>query len=80
VNTYKNLFDEESVDEVGNWVFSTNGVSIAGIFGIPCVGFGPGKEEHAHSVEDQVAVEQLVKAAAFYAAFPGFYMECKSQK
>lgn len=77
VNTYKNLFDEENVDEVGNWVFSTNGVSIAGIFGIPCVGFGPGKEEHAHSVEDQVAVEQLVKAAAFYAAFPSFYMERK---
>lgn len=79
VDTYENLF-EENVEEVGNWVFSTNGVSIAGIFGIPCVGFGPGKEEHAHSVEDQVAVEQLVKSAAFYAAFPSFYMHHKIPK
>lgn len=63
--------------EAGRWVFSTNGVSIAGMFGIPCVGFGPGKEEHAHSVTDQVAVDQLVQAAAFYAAFPRLYLQRK---
>jgi putative selenium metabolism hydrolase len=74
VNTYEHLFNEP-VDEVGHWTFSTNGVSLAGMMGIPCVGFGPGKEQHAHSVDDQVAVEQLVKAAAFYAAFPTIYLE-----
>lgn len=74
VQTYQRLFNE-TVAEVGSWVFSTNGVSIAGRFGIPCVGFGPGKEKHAHSVEDQVAVAQLVKAAAFYAAFPSVYLQ-----
>jgi putative selenium metabolism hydrolase len=78
-DTYQHLFGE-TVEQVGSWVFSTNGVSIAGMFGIPCVGFGPGKEEHAHSVDDQVAVEQLVKSAAFYAAFPSFYMQHKSKK
>ena len=26
------------------WTFSTNGVSIQGRYGIPCVGFGPGAE------------------------------------
>ena len=79
VDTYQHLFGE-TVEQVGSWVFSTNGVSIAGKFGIPCVGFGPGKEEHAHSVNDQVAVEQLVKSAAFYAAFPSFYLQRKGKK
>ncbi len=79
VNTYEHLFDEH-VEEIGSWVFSTNGVSIAGMFSIPCVGFGPGKEKHAHSVDDQVAVEQIVKSAAFYAAFPGFYMKHKRRE
>ncbi|PIE32868.1 YgeY family selenium metabolism-linked hydrolase [candidate division KSB3 bacterium] len=76
VNTYEELFDE-TVEKVGSWVFSTNAVSVAGMYDIPCVGFGPGKEKHAHSVDDQVKVEQLVKSAAFYAAFPGVYMQNK---
>jgi putative selenium metabolism hydrolase len=76
VETYENLFTEK-VEDVGSWIFSTNGVSVAGMFGIPCIGFGPGKEKHAHSVDDQVAVEQLVKSAAFYATFPSVYMERK---
>ena len=79
VETYQTLF-QEVVAQVGSWTFSTNGVSIAGKFGIPCVGFGPGKEEHAHSVNDQVTVAQLVKSAAFYAAFPNVYMQRKSSK
>ena len=29
------------------WTFSTNGVSIQGRYGIPCVGFGPGAESQA---------------------------------
>jgi len=76
VGAYETLFDTK-VGKVGSWVFSTNAVSVAGMFGIPCVGFGPGKEIHAHSVNDQVAVEQLVQAAAFYAAFPTMYMQEK---
>lgn len=74
VDTCEHVFNE-TVDEVGHWTFSTNGVSLAGMMGIPCIGFGPGKEKHAHSVDDQVAVEQLVKAAAFYAAFPSIYLK-----
>ena len=29
---------------VGRWVFSTNGVAVMGMHGIPCIGFGPGNE------------------------------------
>ena len=55
------------------WTFSTNGVAISGMFGIPCVGFGPGYEELAHAPNEYTPVEHLPKAAAFYALFPYIY-------
>ncbi len=51
----------------------TNGVSIAGMLGIPCVGFGPAAEEVAHTVNDSVPIEHLTRCAAMYAAFAGTY-------
>lgn len=57
------------------WTFSTNGVSIAGMFGIPCVGFGPAPESVAHTVNDSVPIEHLVKCAAFYARFGQAYCD-----
>ncbi len=71
VNVYKSLF--RRTPTVGRWTFSTNAVSIAGMFGIPCVGFGPAPEAVAHTVNDSVPIKQLVHAAAFYAAFPNTY-------
>lgn len=50
------------------WAFSTDGVYTMGVAGIPTVGFGPGDERLAHTVEDQVRVEDLVAAARVYAA------------
>ncbi len=70
---YRRLFGR--APEIGRWTFSTNGVSIAGMFGIPCVGFGPAPEEVAHTVNDSVPIEHLVRCAAFYAAFPQAYCE-----
>jgi putative selenium metabolism hydrolase len=58
---------------ISRWTFSTNGVAIAGMFGIPCVGFGPAREDVAHTVKDSVPIEHLVRCAAMYAAFPGTY-------
>ncbi len=58
---------------VGKWSFSTNGVATMGLMGIPTIGFGPGNEIHAHAVSDQMPVDHLVRAAAFYAGFPGAY-------
>ncbi len=73
VATYKNLFDEEP--RVDKWTFSTNGVSITGMFGIPCVGFGPGKESEAHAPNEKTWKADLVRCAAFYAALPLTYLE-----
>ncbi len=57
------------------WTFSTNGVSIAGMFGIPCVGFGPAPENVAHTVNDSVPIQHLVDCAAFYAAYGQVYCD-----
>ncbi|MFH1574319.1 MAG: hypothetical protein ABIG68_10065, partial [Acidobacteriota bacterium] len=60
---------------LGKWTFSTNGVATMGMAGIPTIGFGPADEVYAHTVDDQVPEAHLVKAAAFYAAFPRVYCE-----
>jgi putative selenium metabolism hydrolase len=62
------------------WTFSTNGVSIAGMFGIPCVGFGPAPENVAHTVNDSVPIDHLVKCAAFYAGFGEAYCDLASKR
>jgi putative selenium metabolism hydrolase len=72
VDTYKSLFAEEP--RVDKWTFSTNGVSIQGMFGIPCIGFGPGKEAQAHAPNEKTWKADLVKCAAFYAAMPLIYL------
>lgn len=65
VASYRELFEEEPV--VDKWTFSTNGVTIRGVHGIPCIGFGPGFEEQAHAPNEWTPVEYLWQAAAFYA-------------
>src|SRR5208337_3517002 len=49
--TYRSLFAGRP--RVDKWTFSTNGVSIMGMFGIPCFGFGPGKESEAHAPDEK---------------------------
>lgn len=72
VDTYKNLFGKEP--HVDKWTFSTNGVSIMGLLGIPCVGFGPGREAEAHAPNEKTWKADLVRCAAFYAALPLIYL------
>jgi len=55
------------VPHVGKWEFSTDGVYTAGVAGIPTIGFGPGEERHAHTVEDQIRLKDLESAARVYA-------------
>jgi putative selenium metabolism hydrolase len=57
--------------EVSRWTFSTNGVAITGLHGVPCFGFGPGQEDVAHSANEYVPIEDVLTACAFYAALPG---------
>lgn len=70
---YKELFNSDAL--LDKWTFSTNGVSIMGMFGIPCIGFGPGHEDQAHAPNEKTWKSELVKAAAMYAAIPLLYTE-----
>jgi putative selenium metabolism hydrolase len=72
VKAYEGLFGEKPV--VSRWVFSTNGVAVMGMHGIKCIGFGPGNEIYAHMATEHIPVEHLVKASAWYAAFPKTYL------
>ena len=67
VEAFRELFHSEP--KVDKWTFSTNGVVINGVYGIPMIGFGPGNEVLAHAPNEKVPVEHLVKASAFYAAY-----------
>jgi len=59
------------------WTFSTNGVTIMGRNGIPCIGFGPGAEAQAHAPDEKTWKQDLVICAAVYAALPQIYLNQK---
>ena len=65
VFAYKNTLNREP--HVDKWTFSTNGVAIAGMHGIPCIGLGPGNEVLAHMPNENSPVEHLSECAAVYA-------------
>jgi acetylornithine deacetylase/succinyl-diaminopimelate desuccinylase-like protein len=67
---YEGLFGK--APEITKWDFSTNATHLCGREGIPALGFGPGEEAYCHSSEDQVRVDELIKAIQFYAALPLF--------
>ena len=71
VDSYQGLFHE--APKVDKWTFSTNGVSIMGRYGIPCIGFGPGHENQAHAPNERTWKKELVDCAAVYAVIPLIY-------
>jgi len=87
--TYKSLYGNErfgnaETDEArkarpltDKWTFSTNGVSIMGRNGIPCIGFGPGAEAQAHAPNEKTWKQDLITSAAVFAALPTVYMKYK---
>lgn len=72
-STAKSLWGHEP--PVGVWRFSTDGTYSAGAAGIPSMGFGPQEERFVHTVEDQVDLDKLERAAAFFALFPLVYAD-----
>ncbi|KLE15447.1 YgeY family selenium metabolism-linked hydrolase [Clostridium sp. C8] len=78
IETYRSLFKAEPI--VDKWTFSTNGVSIMGRYGIPCIGFGPGHEDQAHAPNERTWKSEIVKAAAMYALIPTIYVNKVNNK
>lgn len=52
--------------QIGAYRFCTNAAYSAGVAGIPTVGFGIGREEDAHIVDESIVVEDLSTAAKGY--------------
>lgn len=71
--TYESLFKKKA--RLDKWTFSTNGIAIMGMHGIPCIGFGPGHEDQAHAPDEMTWKAELVACAAMYAAIPAIYAE-----
>lgn len=55
------------IDEVGTWRFATDGGHFSEA-GMACIGFGPGDELLAHTVDERIPIEQLQVAMAGNAA------------
>lgn len=67
------------VRPAGKWDFSTNGNYWSGKAGIPAIGFGPGDEIYAHSIDEHVALADVVEATKFYALLPQMLREQASR-
>ena len=78
VESYETIFTRQP--EVDKWTFSTNGVSIMGRYGIPCIGFGPGRENQAHAPNERTWKKELVDACALYAVIPKIYVQKYADK
>ena len=52
--------------EITQYSFCTNGSHYAGEAGIPTIGFGPSRENLAHTIDEYLEVDQLLKAAEGY--------------
>jgi putative selenium metabolism hydrolase len=61
--------------KIGHYSFCTNGSHYAGEKGLPTLGFGPSRENLAHTIDEYVEVDQLHAAAAGYAGILGGLLE-----
>lgn len=77
IDTATEIMDKEPL--LDKWTFSTNGVSIMGMHNVPCIGFGPGREDQAHAPNEKIFKKELKIAAAVYAAIPLKYTELKNK-
>lgn len=51
-----------------HYAFCTNGSGSAGTLGLPTIGYGPGEENAAHTVDESIRLDDLAAAATGYPA------------
>jgi acetylornithine deacetylase/succinyl-diaminopimelate desuccinylase-like protein len=52
--------------EIAQYSFCTNGSHYAGEAGIKTIGFGPSRENLAHTIDEYIEIDQLLKAVDGY--------------
>ncbi len=67
-NAFRALKELNPTTEIQSFQFCTNAASSAGLFGIPTIGYGLGKETDAHTVNESISIEDLHIAARGYQA------------
>lgn len=77
VSSFRELFKKDPL--VDKWVFSTNGVAVSGLNGIPCVGYGPGDAKEAHKANESVRIEDLINSTMMYVMIPQTYLKEKKK-
>ena len=71
---YKGLKNAGINPEITQYSFCTNGSHYAGEKGIKTIGFGPSKENLAHTIDEYIALEQLYTGAeGYYEILKSFY-------
>ena len=65
-------------DELGTYKFCTNASGSAGTLGIPSLGYGPGEEDQAHTVDESIAVADLARGARGFAAIVDSILDAAS--
>lgn len=73
IDAFEKLYAKKP--KVDKWTFSTNGVTITGIYGIPTIGFGPGNEVLAHAPNEKVPIDDLAVSTAFYTMYTYLFAE-----
>jgi putative selenium metabolism hydrolase len=63
---FHGLCDVGLQPEITQYSFCTNGSHYAGEAGIKTIGFGPSRENIAHTIDEYIEVDQLLKATAGY--------------
>lgn len=64
--SYKGLVEAGLNPEITHYSFCTNGSHYAGEAGIKTIGFGPSKENLAHTIDEYIEIDQLLKAVRGY--------------
>ena len=65
-DAFKALKETGLDPEITQYSFCTNGSHYAGEAGIKTIGFGPSRENLAHTIDEHIEIEQLVKAMHGY--------------
>ena len=55
--------------ELSKYTFGTDACYLCAVARIPTIGFGPGDETNAHSVNDHVSIDDLIASSKVYAVF-----------
>jgi putative selenium metabolism hydrolase len=63
---YSGLCEAGLNPQITQYSFCTNGSHYAGEAGIKTIGFGPSRENLAHTIDEYIEVDQLLKATAGY--------------